>query len=127
MTFCLTSKCNVFDIFIFAALTLNFRPRSKDYDSTFNMLCILGRQRNGLNAQSLPPKIYEFRYLIVSSDIDVICVSEYWFSAWHSDNLFCVDGYKLFRLDRLGHGGGVTVFVKSGLPCRIKCTSEPYS
>jgi len=48
------------------------------------LLCILAKQIPGLkishiNAQSLPKKIEEFRYMFVSSEIDVIWLTETWF------------------------------------------------
>lgn len=71
--------------------------------STINMIGILSKQKQVLkvchpNAQSLPAKIDELRYIFESSDVlvDVVCVSETWFSSWHSDNLICVSGL-LFR------------------------------
>lgn len=95
---------------------------------TFNMIRILSKQKHGLkichiNAQSLPRKIDEFRYLFESSDVDVICVSETWFSDWHNNEVVYVNGYNLFRVDRIDRGGGVAIFVKSGISCKLNCKS----
>lgn len=48
------------------------------------MVNILSKQASGLrvchiNAQSLYPKIDEFRYMFEGSSIDIICVTETWF------------------------------------------------
>lgn len=100
--------------------------------NTFHMIRILSKQRHGLkichiNAQSLPKKIDEFRYFFESSNVDVVCVSETWFTPHHSYNLFHVSDYKLFRRDRIGHGGGVAMYVKNCLSCRLKCVSSNAS
>jgi len=60
----------------------------------------------------LPKKIYEFRYMFVNSEIDVICVSETWFVQSLCDVLISCDGYNVYRSDRVSHGGWVPIYVK---------------
>lgn len=74
-----------------------------------------------LNAQSLIPKIDEFRYLFEGSLADVICVSETWLSSYHSDDLCTLNGFhKPFRCDRVARvGGGVAIYVRNTLNCKF--------
>ena len=92
------------------------------------MLRLLSNRKKGLkiihlNAQSLVNKIDEFRYMFEKSDIDVLCVSETWFSDNMPDSLFKIEGYKIFRADRLKQNvkrsGGVAIFVKNKIPCKF--------
>lgn len=74
-------------------------------DNTFNMIRILSRQKSGLkivhlNAQSLNNKIDEFRYIFISSMVDIICVSETWFHSRVQDSIYSLPGYTLYRADR---------------------------
>lgn len=91
-----------------------------------SMIKVLRGQNHGLhichiNAQSLLPKIDEFRDLFEDSAVDVVCVSETWFSDAFTDDLCRLNGYKVFRSDRIGRiGGGVAIYVRDGLKCRLR-------
>lgn len=94
--------------------------------SSYTMLRVLGNQGAGLrvchiNAQSLMNKIEEFRYMFVNSKIDVICMSETWFSSHVSDLLVECNGYDLFRSDRDSHAGGVAIYVSKRLNAKLVC------
>lgn len=85
---------------------------------------ILSRQRGGLkfchiNAQSLKPKIDECRNIFAESEIDIICVSETWFLPCMNDDLFSIKGYRLFRADREEHAGGVAIYVRDSIKCKL--------
>lgn len=93
------------------------------------MLKIFKNQMPGLtivhiNAQSLNNKMDEFRDTFVNSAIDAICVSETWFRPDICDNIYTLPGYNIFRADRQSHGGGVAIFLKSGLHATVKCMSS---
>ena len=94
------------------------------------MLKILSNKQKGLkvchlNAQSLKNKIDEFKVVFENSDVDIICVSETWLKPGLSDNTFSMSGYKLIRVDRSKHGGGVAVFLKNGICFKeLKRSSE---
>lgn len=106
-------------------------------DSAFNMLRILSRQRMGLkivhiNAQSLHNKIDEFRYIFTSAGVDIVCISETWFSIDILDSIYGLNGFQLFRVDRTifvdgresrTRGGGVAMYIRSGLNCTAKLKS----
>lgn len=93
-------------------------------DGNHNMLRILTKQNLGLNichinAQSLYRKIDEFRYLFGDSDFDAICISETWFTDAHNDKLVELMNYQLFRCDRRGNGGGVAIYIKNNISCKL--------
>lgn len=69
----------------------------------------------------------EFRFLFENSLVDVVCVSETWFSTLINNKQINVDGYKVFRSDRASHGGGVAVFVKNGIKCKWLCSQPAES
>lgn len=88
------------------------------------MLNILCKYRNGLNmchlnAQSLRCKIDEFRHTFINSSVHVIFVSETWFDLNVDDCVYKVNGYELLRADRVGHGGGVAIYIKSNIKNKI--------
>lgn len=101
-------------------------------DKTFDLIRILCKQKNGLkichiNAQSLVRKMDELRYIFEGSGIDIICVSETWFSENMADSLFKINGFKIYRADRQGHAGGVAIFVKNSIVCKVFCKSTKDS
>lgn len=77
------------------------------------------------NAQSLSPgttsaKIEEVRNIIRDSYLDVIGVSETWFSKHTLDKAVKIDGYRLFRNDRIcKRGGGVCLYISEKLETRL--------
>jgi len=97
-------------------------------DKLNSLLKILSSHKNGLkichiNAQSLLNKIDEFRSNFENSNVDIICISETWFSTSTSENLIKLNGYKLFRSDRETHAGGVAIYVKLGIQCKLILSS----
>lgn len=93
-------------------------------ESTKNMIKVISKQRKGLNichinAQSLTHKIDEFRYLFEDSGADIVCVSETWFSSAITDSLIAVADFNLFRNDRSSHGGGVAIYIKKNISCKL--------
>lgn len=98
--------------------------RENSKDNVVNMIKVLASQNKGLNivhinAQSLRNKIDEFRYTFSKSNIDAICVSETWFLSELEDALFALSGYKLFRADRGRRGGGVAIYIKKNISCKL--------
>lgn len=98
-------------------------------DNLFRMVRVLSKMKRGvnvvhINAQSLKNKIDEFRYIFESSDVDVIAVSETWFLPELANGLFSLNGYRLFRSDRIGHGGGVALYIRNSFQCKIISNSQ---
>ena len=54
--------------------------------------------------------------LIKDSNIDVLAISETWLSNIIPDSFVNINGYKLYRKDRLNKtGGGVAIFIKENI------------
>jgi len=66
----------------------------------------------------------ELEYLFENSNVDIICVSETWFPHGLDTNLYDLPSYKLFRSDRLGHAGGVAIYVRASISCRFVAKSD---
>ena len=65
-----------------------------------------------LNARSLLPKLDELRALLSVNTVDMVVVTETWFSDAFDDCSVSINGYNLLRRDRRnGRGGGVCTFV----------------
>ena len=87
---------------------------------TKTMIKILTAQRKGLNichinAQSLYPKMDEFRFLFEDTKMDIVCVSETWFARDLPDSLVNANGYNILRNDRRGQAGGVAIFIRNSI------------
>lgn len=85
-----------------------------------------------LNIQSLCArqlsKFEEFKNVFIGSKLDLICLSETWLTDSVSDNIISMDGYKLLRNDRkYSRGGGLCVYYKSDLNCKIIAASDLYA
>ncbi|XP_075162960.1 uncharacterized protein LOC142235586 [Haematobia irritans] len=80
--------------------------RSENLNEIFNNIC------NALQIKTPPYKtIYH---------IDIICISETWFTKYVADGFICVAGYNVFRNDRnIRTGGGVAIYVKSNISCKV--------
>jgi len=77
-----------------------------------------------LNAQSLNDLAHydEFCHVFEDSGVDIVAVSETFFK---SSSKKLLKGYNAFCNDRIGKGGGgVAVYVKQGLECKILSRSE---
>ena len=44
--------------------------------------------------------------------MDVICISETWFRFDVNDNYYYLEGYRIFRSDRVSNTGGVAIYVQ---------------
>lgn len=101
-------------------MVLHNLSRFRSKDGTANMVRILCKQRKGINichinGQSLSNKIDELRFVFENSNIDLICVSETWFTSEVSDLQISLNGYSVIRTDRDGHAGGVAIYIKNGV------------
>lgn len=101
--------------------------------SSFNELCVLkGIKIVNINCCSIVNKIDQIRlFLLKDSLIDVLCVTETWLKPHHESSLFSIDGYCLFRFDRLRkhddyafvQGGGIAYFVRDHIECNSAAES----
>ena len=98
---------------------------SDGYVELRSLVKILVAQKSGLkichlNAQSLRCKMDEFRVIFEGSGVDVVCISETWFSSNVNDTFLKLAGYKLFRADRSRcNGGGVAIYLKENITCVV--------
>lgn len=105
-----------------------FRGIDVNQSVLINILC---KQHQGLNvvhfnARSLNgSKLDYVKLLFESSLVDIICVSETWFSNDLPAELYKIKGYNLFCNNRLNKkGGGVAVFCKSSLNAKVVSQSD---
>lgn len=70
-----------------------------------------------LNIRSLVNKIELVRQILLNRKIDCFCISETWLNDLITDDLIQVDGYNLWRKDRLSRGGGICCYVNEMLDC----------
>ena len=72
-----------------------------------------------LNINSLRNK-FDSLVQQASGNIDILMVSETKFDNSFPVNQFLMDGYTPpFRLDRDNNRGGITLFVREGIPCKL--------
>lgn len=68
-----------------------------------------------LNVRSIVPSIQGVKQIILENAFDIFGVCETWLHDGISTNLIKVQGFKIFRRDRLTRGGGVCLYVKNSL------------
>lgn len=66
-----------------------------------------------LNVRSLLPKVDMIKIWINSTNADIMVLSETWLKKSIADDVISIDGYKLYRTDREGRGGGVAIYVNT--------------
>ena len=67
---------------------------------------------------SIRNKFLDFKELVLS-DTDICLISETKLDDSFPDQQFHVNGYKMFRKDRNKFGGGLILFVKENIPCKV--------
>lgn len=76
------------------------------------------------NAQSLFPKIDEFKDVFSSNSVDVVCISETWLQPHVTDQLISLSNFKIYRNDRNSRGGGVAIYINKSLKSRKIASSS---
>jgi len=80
------------------------------------------------NARSLFPKLDHLKVECETLNPHIICITESWLDKDIADNELAISGFKLLRLDRNRHGGGVAVYIKQVFPHNViflgNCTFE---
>nr|CAI5834332.1 unnamed protein product [Callosobruchus analis] len=77
-----------------------------------------------LNIRSLVAHLNDFRVIYENSDFDFIALSETWLNNNIVDSVIALKGYKIFRTDRGGRGGGVALYVTNKYLCHSVNTIE---
>lgn len=66
----------------------------------------------------------EFKQFFEKSDYHIICMSETWLTPGITDSFVGLEGYNLYRCDRIGKdGGGVGLYVRRNIQTRILLNS----
>ena len=79
-----------------------------------------------LNVCSLLPKMDYIKIWNSEADPDILILSETWLSEKIVESEVTINGFKVFRADRIGKGGGVAIYTKSILSVSLlKATSSP--
>ena len=73
----------------------------------------------------------DLKLRILQSNPDMVFITETWFTSDHSESLLSIENYSMFRVDRIGRGGGCCVWSKSCLnfyrmnpPTKIQSTRQ---
>lgn len=76
-----------------------------------------------INVQSLCArkftKFNELKCNFIDSKMDIVCMTETWLSDVITNQMISMEGYSLLRNDRNRHGGGICIYFKSNLNCKI--------
>lgn len=72
-----------------------------------------------MNVRSLLPKIDLVRIWAMSTNADVMVLSETWLGRSIPDSHIFIDGYNIFRADRRAKGGGVAIYVRNTIQATV--------
>ena len=72
-----------------------------------------------LNCRSLVPSLADVRVILNQRDLDILALTETWLSDVVCDDVVRIAGYRFVRRDRGGRGGGVGMYVRDSLECKI--------
>lgn len=74
-----------------------------------------------LNARSIFNKVDELRAHIENYNSDIIFITESWLSENIPNEAIHIDGYYVFRKDRIANrGGGVAIYIKDKFPVKVR-------
>ena len=62
-----------------------------------------------------------------ATKLDIICIVETWLDSVITDNEVDLPDYQLFRLDRCGRGGGIAIYVRTSLSCKVLLQGGPFA
>nr|CAH7748115.1 unnamed protein product [Callosobruchus chinensis] len=72
-----------------------------------------------LNIRSIFSRFNDFKTYINNSDIDKITLTETWLNNHYKSDTVTIDKYNLLSADRNSRGGGVAIYIKKMINCRI--------
>lgn len=78
-----------------------------------------------LNVRSLLSRFLDFKEMVLSNNFNLITVSESWLSPDVESELVNIQGYKLFRCDRLTRGGGIAAYANINLNIQVLDINMP--
>ena len=62
---------------------------------------------------------FDHLYAITKGNVDVLMLSETKLDESFPSIEFNIDGYNIFRSDRNAKGGGILMYVRDGVPCKL--------
>lgn len=77
-----------------------------------------------INIRSLVPKLNDLVQFVVEHNLDVLIISETWLGSAVHESHVSVDGYRIFRKDRDGRGGGVAILLRDCFNASVIDTSS---
>ena len=80
----------------------------------------VGLRISHLNIRSLYNKLDEIRYIVIESDIDILCMSETWLDDSIQNSELHIPGYVIERHDRNRTGGGVIIYIKDSIIYKLR-------
>ena len=99
------------------AFLANQAPSGHDYSSYNIRQGNAGLKCVSLNARSIMNKKSELNIMVNDSDPHIIGITESWANKHITDAELGLEGYVMFRKDRMGRrGGGVLLYVKDTIP-----------
>jgi exonuclease III len=91
--------------------------------NTIKKKAIGGLLMGHLNIQSLFNKSIDLHNLLLQYSFDLFSLNETWLKTHMNNSCLYLDGYKIFRLDRMvKKGGGVAILVKNSYNASIENT-----
>lgn len=93
-------------------------PGTQCIQTPSDFKCLSGLRIVHLNARSMLSKMDMICLWVRSTDAEIAVISESWLTKSVMDNDIDIDGYNVYRADRLKKGGGVAIYVK----CRHNVT-----
>lgn len=72
-----------------------------------------------LNVRSLFTGFQTFSALMTDNNFDVFCVTETWLNENIPSDIVYIPNYNFFRKDRAGRGGGVGIYIRDGISCKV--------
>lgn len=78
-----------------------------------------------VNMRSLINKINAISLWAKLTESDIIVLSETWLKPSIMNNMIHIEGYNLFRTDRVNKGGEVAMYAKASLNCCAETITKP--
>ena len=69
----------------------------------------------------------ELKAVSEATKVDIICIVETWFDSVITDNEVDLPDYQLFRLDCCRRGGGIVIYVRTFLTCKVLLQGGPFA
>lgn len=72
-----------------------------------------------VNIRSLLPVFDDITRFIINNEYDIFAITETWLKSTTPTASISINGYDIFRRDKQTRGGGIVIFVKTTLKCKM--------